>query len=325
MARPWILVLIFAALVLAPWPAGAGDEGRPAPGRAAIASAAGPALGSLGVETGRGAGPVPQETTRNDSFCLTCHDDPALQTRLSDGTALSLQVDARALRDSAHGLLGCVTCHTDLEAHPSGQMASSGLADYEARAAEMCVRCHLAAAGDYADSVHGAPVLSRTGDGATCSDCHSPDGSGHSTSRLAGLRSAAQAEAVAENCGRCHRDELATYRRTAHSSLVQFGDKRRAATCTNCHGDHAVSAVDDPGGALAPARLALACGECHRGADEQFAGEWLGHEASSSPSGLADYVHRGIVLLLALGVGFGLTHVTLDFLRDPRRPGGGPR
>ena len=321
MARPWILVLIFAALVLAPWPARAGDEGRPAPGRAAVASAA----GSFGVDAGRAAGPVPQEATRSDSFCLTCHDDTALETRLADGRALSLHVDARALRDSAHGLLGCVTCHTDLEAHPSGQMASSGLADYQARAAEMCVRCHLAAAGDYADSVHGAPVLSRTGEGATCIDCHSSDRSGHSTSRTAGLRSAAQAEAVAENCGRCHRDELATYRRTAHSSLVQFGDKRWAATCTNCHGDHAVSAVDDPAGALAPARLALACGECHRGADEKFAGEWLGHEASSSPSGLADYVHRGIVLLMALGVGFGLTHVTLDFLRNPRRPGGGPR
>ena len=323
MARPWILVLLLTGLVLISWLAGSGQEGQPAPGRSAAASAAGPGPGSPGVETG-GAGPVPQEATRNDSYCLTCHGDPALETRLADGRALSLHVDARALRDSAHGLLGCVTCHTDRETCPSGQVASSGLADYQARAAEACVRCHLAAAGDYADSVHGTPVLSRTGDGATCIDCHSPDRSGHSTSRLAGLRSAAQAEAVAENCGRCHADELATYRRTAHSALVQFGDERRAATCTNCHGDHAVSALDDPAGALAPARLAIACGECHSGADEQFAGEWLGHEASSSPSGLADYVHRGIVLLMALGVGFGLTHVTLDFLRNPRRPGGGP-
>ena len=325
MARPWILVLLLTTLVLTSWPALAGQEGQPAPGQPAVASAAGPASGSLGLEAGGGAGPVTQEGVRNDSFCLTCHVNPALEARLPDGRVLSLHVDASALRDSAHGLLGCVTCHTDLETHPSGQVASSGLADYQARAAEMCVRCHLAAAGDYAGSVHGAPVLTRTGDGATCNDCHSPDGSGHSTSRLAGLRPARQAESVAENCGRCHRDELATYRRTAHSELVQFGDERRAATCTNCHGDHAVSAVDDPGGALAPARLAVGCQECHRGADEQFAGEWLGHEASASPSGLADFVHRGIVLLMALGVGFGLTHAALDLLRNPRRPRGGPR
>ena len=325
MARPWILVLFLTPLVLTSWPAGAGQEGQLAPGQPDVASAAGPASGSSGLEDGGGSVPVSQEGPPNDSFCLTCHVDPALEARLPDGGALPLHVDASALRDSAHGLLGCVTCHTDIEPHPSGQMASSGLADYQARAAEMCVRCHLAAAGDYTGSVHGAPVLSRTGDGATCNDCHSPDRSGHSTSRLAGLRPARQAEAVAENCGRCHRDELATYRRTAHSALVQFGDEQRAATCTNCHGDHAVSAVDDPGGALAPARLALACQECHRGADEQFAGEWLGHEASASPSGLADLVHQGIVLLMAVGVAFGLTHAALDFLRNPRRPGGGPR
>ena len=324
MARPWILVLLLTTLVLTSWPASAGQEGQPAPGQPAVAPAAGPASISLGLEAGGRAGPVTQEGTRNDSFCLTCHFDPALEARLPDGDTLSLHVDASALRDSAHGLLGCVTCHTDLETHPSGQLASSGLADYQARAAEMCVRCHLAAAGDYAGSVHGTPALSRTGDGATCNDCHSADGSGHSTSRLAGLRPARQAEAVAENCGRCHRDELATYRRTAHSALVQFGDEQRAATCTNCHGDHAVSAVDDPAGALTPARLAIACGECHRGADEQFAGEWLGHEASSSPTGLADWARRGIVLLMAMGVAFGLTHAALDFLRNPKRPGGGP-
>ena len=321
MARPWILVLLLTTLVLTSLPASAGKEGQPAPGQPAVASAAGAASGSWGLETGGGAGPVAQE--RNDSYCLTCHDDPALETRLADGRALSLHVDASALRDSAHGLLTCLTCHSDLETHPSGKVASSGLTDYQARAAEMCVRCHLAAAGDYAGSAHGAPVLSRNGDGATCNDCHSRDGSGHSTSSLVSLRSSRQAELVAENCGRCHEDELATYRSTAHSRLVELGDERPAATCTNCHGDHAVMAVDDPGRPLAPARLAVACRECHRGADEQFAGEWLGHEASSSPTGLANWARRGIVLLMAMGVAFGLTHAALDFLRNPKRPGGG--
>jgi 5-methylcytosine-specific restriction endonuclease McrA len=267
---------------------------------------------------------VAQEATRNDSYCLTCHDDPARETRLPDGIALSLYVDASALRDSAHGLMNCLSCHTERESRPSGQVAASGLADYQARAAEMCVRCHVAAAGSYGNSIHGQPVLSRNGDGATCNDCHSLDGSGHSTSPLASLRTSRQAERVAENCGSCHRDELETYRSTAHSRLVELGDERPAATCTNCHGDHAVAAVDDPGRPLAPARLALACGECHRDADERFAGEWLGHEASASPTGLADYIHRGVVLLMSIGVAFGLSHVALDFLRKPRRPGSGP-
>src|SRR3989304_2992254 len=103
MARPWILVLLLTGLVLISWLAGSGQGAQPARGRSAAASAAGPGPGSPGVETG-GAGPVPQEATRNDSYCLTCHGDPALETRLADGRALSLHVDGRDLRASAHAL-----------------------------------------------------------------------------------------------------------------------------------------------------------------------------------------------------------------------------
>jgi len=57
----------------------------------------------------------------------------------------------------------------------------------------------------------------------------------------------------------------------------------------------------------------------------RFAGEWLGHEAAASASGLISYAGRGVVALMALGVAFGLSHVALDVLRSPRRRGGGRR
>ena len=306
MDRHCIRLLLVAGLALAvvPWQASAGNEGPP-------------------VRAGPGpSAPVSQEATQNDSYCLTCHGDTTLQTQFADGRTLSLYVDARLLRDSAHGQLGCLTCHAD-DTYPHKEAAPRTPAAYQARAAEVCVQCHLAAAGDYSGSAHAAPLVSG-GDGATCNDCHSPDRSGHSTARIAGIGSPRYAESVAENCGRCHNDELETYDRTAHSKLVRFGDERRAATCTNCHGEHAVFAVDDPDRPLTPARLADACQVCHRDADEKFAGEWLGHEAASSVSGAINYAQRGVVLLMAVGVGFGLTHVALDFLRNPRRPGGGP-
>ena len=323
MDRPCILLLLVAGLALAlvPWQVSAGSEGQPARAGPAAVPDAGLPVGLAGAKGNGRPAPIAQEATRNDSYCLTCHGDATLQTHLADGKALSLYVDARALRGSAHGLLGCVTCHTDLETHPSGQMASSGLADHQARATETCVRCHLAGAGDYAGSAHAAPLVSG-GDGATCNDCHSPDGSGHSIARIAGIRSPRYAESVADNCGRCHKEEMESYNRTAHSELVRFGDERRAATCTNCHGDHAVRAVDEPGRPLAPARLAEACEECHPGADEEFAGEWMGHDAAASASGVISYGGRGVVVLMAVGVASGLTHMALDFLRSPRRPGG---
>lgn len=325
MIRRWTLALLMTVLMLTTRPASAGPDGESARRQFALTSPAARSFGSSGVAPRGGDGTGHPAATQSDSFCLTCHGDSALGARFADGGILSLHVDARALRDSAHGLMGCLTCHTDRETCPAQPMPSSGFADYRARAVEMCVRCHLAAAGDYPGSVHGVPVLSRTGDGATCNDCHSPDGSGHSTSRLADLRGARIAGSVAEDCGRCHSDALATYRRTAHGELAQVAGKRRAAICSDCHGIHSVSRVDDPIAAVAPANLALVCQECHRSADDQFAAQWLGHEMSATPSGLADYMHWGVVSLMAVGFCFGLTHATLDFLRNPRRLGGRPK
>jgi hypothetical protein len=325
MTGRWTLALLLSILVLTPRAANAGGGGEPAPGRSAVSPAAPPVSRSVPGATAGAGTPVLPAATRNDSFCLTCHGDAALETRFADGAALSLHVDARVLRDSAHGQLDCVTCHTDSGTHPDPPMPSSGLADYQARAVQMCVRCHLAAAGEYAGSVHGTPVLSGSGGGATCNDCHSPDGSAHSTSRVASLSAAGNSASVAENCGRCHSGALATYQRTGHGQLVEFASNQRAATCTDCHGDHAVKAVADPSGGLTPSALAVTCQNCHRGADAKFAGQWLGHEASTSPTGLADFAHWGVVLVMAVGVCFGVTHVTLDFLRNPRRPGGSPK
>ncbi len=317
MTRRWISALLMTALALAALRASVGFAADliqfPADG-ARVAS-----------EVARPAGspqPAPILAGRGDSFCLTCHGDPGLTTRAVSGRIVSLYVDSRVLRDSAHSQLECLTCHSGLSNHPE-QPAAAEAVDRAAAAVVMCESCHLAASSGYGESVHGAPVLTGTGTGATCIDCHATDAAGHATTRLTGLPAARVAEAVAENCGRCHDDAFGTYRMTAHSQLVRFGDGARAATCTNCHGAHAIVAAGS--GALTPARLATVCQQCHDGADAKFAEAWRGHEASASPAGLADGLHKGIVALMALCLAFGLAHTTIDFVRRPRRPWGGPR
>jgi predicted CXXCH cytochrome family protein len=243
-----------------------------------------------------------------------------MTTRAVSGRVVSMYVDSRVLRDSAHSRLDCVTCHTGLDKHPD-EPASTGAVDRAAAAVVMCESCHEAASSGYGESVHGAPVLTGTGAGATCIDCHATDAAGHATARLAGVPSGTLAESVAENCGGCHESALDTYRMTAHSQLVRFGDGARAATCSSCHGAHAIVAAGS--GALTPARLAPVCQQCHDGADAKFAEAWRGHEASASPAGLADGLHKGVIALMALCLAFGLAHTTIDFVRRPRRPWGG--
>lgn len=190
----------------------------------------------------------------------------------------------------------------------------------------MCIRCHLAAAGDYAQSVHAQSIFSGDGEGATCNDCHSLEWSGHSVGPVSAPRLLLAPQSVHENCGRCHAEALATYRQTPHSKVARFGDPQRVATCTTCHGDHAVRAVDDPEEPLTAATLVTVCGRCHQGADEAFASGWLGHALSPPRSAGVYYAERFIVLLITVSLGFGLVHMALDFLRplaDRWRPGGG--
>lgn len=317
MTRRWISALLMTALALAAWRAGqtlaAGLDQFSAAGATVLEDVARP---------GGSSSPALRPAERSDSFCLTCHGDPGLTARAANGRLVSLYVDARVLRDSAHSQLDCVACHTNLGNHPD-EPVSSGLISTAAAGVVMCESCHVAAANGYAESVHGAPVLNGTGSGATCIDCHATDATGHATMRITGVSPGREAESIAKNCGHCHKAALKTYQMTAHSQLVRFGDGARAATCSTCHGAHAIAVPGGVTGAMAPANLASVCRQCHPGADAKFAQMWRGHEASVAPAGLAEGLHRGVVALMALCLAFGLAHTVLDFVRRPRRLRGG--
>lgn len=328
MARACLLVVILAVLALAldPTPAHADNGRHTFRGTPAGSLPAGDALvAHAGARPAERNAPDAQGAQHNDSYCLTCHSGQLLQSRFDDGRPFPLFVDARELRDSAHSLLTCLTCHSDYEACPPGRTEPLDFVTYRAEATETCVRCHLAAAGDYAQSVHGEPVLAGTGQGATCNDCHSPGSSGHSVPKLSEPDTLLGRESVHENCGRCHEEELESYRQTSHYMVARFGDPERPATCTTCHGEHAVSAADDQAEPLAADRLVTVCQACHQGADETFASGWLGHTASPSRSAGFYYAERFVIISLSASVAFGMLHMTLHSLRaitDRERPPG---
>lgn len=263
------------------------------------------------------AGPRLQEPSLPDAYCLTCHGDESLSAGFSDGRALSLYVDLRAIRDSAHELLPCVTCHDTYDPPPPERTEPYDFAVYQAEATAMCSRCHAAAAEGYATSAHSETVL-KEGEGATCLECHSPDGSGHSIARTSDPGLFLGAERIAGACGSCHAKALSTYRDTSHGKVERFGNAKHTATCTTCHADHAVQPADDLLETNATA-LAHTCAECHDGADEDFARAWPGHSTGAPARSAANLAGRAGLLVSAAVVAFGLVHVTLDLYR--RRAG----
>lgn len=280
-----------------------------------------PVAGSGPSSPGDGPTPVPtpgpgiQQPSASDAYCLTCHSDQSLKAGFSDGRSLSLYVDARALRDSAHGLMSCVTCHSDYPVRRPGESRPLGdYATYQTKAIEMCGRCHEAAAQGYAGSAHWQPVFAE-GKGASCSECHSEGRSGHTVAATSDTHALLGPQRVGDTCGRCHQEALNSYRATSHGKVAQFGDATTTATCTTCHNDHAVKAVQDPGAPLAPQKLAAVCASCHSGAGSSFAAAWPGHSNAPPSRTAAGYGERIAFILTAAILAFGLVHVSLDFLR----------
>lgn len=266
--------------------------------------------------------PLAQQPPFADAFCLTCHGDSSLTAGFSDGRTLSLDVDLRAIRDSTHDLLSCVTCHDTYEPPPPERTEPYDFAAYQAEATAMCLRCHQAAAQGYSDSAHFKTVLDE-GKGATCIDCHSPNGSGHSIATTSEPGSFLDAGQIAGACGRCHEEARASYDDTSHGKVARFGDPGHTATCTTCHSDHAVRPVDDLVAASAAPAMAAVCGDCHDGADESFARAWPGHSEGAPAGSSVDVAGRAGFFVAAAVVAFGLVHVSLDMFR--RWTGSGQR
>lgn len=255
-----------------------------------------------------------QEQSVGDAFCLTCHADSSLETGFTNGRTLSLYVDARVLRDSAHQFLDCVTCHDQYEIPRPERRPPLDFVAYQDEAEAMCARCHEAAANGYEGSAHWKSGF-KEGEVAICTECHSPDGSGHNVARTSGVRSMLAPASLSGTCGRCHEKASGTYEETSHGKVARFGDANATATCTSCHGDHAVEPVDDLLLPASKASLAAGCAKCHDGAGESFFQAWPGHSVGAPGGSAASIVGRAGFFMAAAVLAMGVTHASLDFWR----------
>jgi len=64
-------------------------------------------------------------------------------------------------------------------------------------------------------------------------------------------------------CGTCHSNEQELYSKSLHGKAIARGDPL-APRCVNCHGNHDIFPVKDPRSAVAPLKIPLVCGQCHR-------------------------------------------------------------
>ena len=202
------------------------------------------------------------------TLCAKCH-------RAGEKAAVRIHADVpdivRSYADSIHGqaltqsgllvTATCVNCHTSHgELPPSDPKSSVNRANLVAT----CGQCHRGVEEAFVQSIHATGKPKNGQPLPVCEDCHTS----HSIRRKdsPGFRTL-----MMEQCGRCHREQSATFFETFHGKISRLGTEG-AAKCSDCHGSHGILPVADPRSTLSRANVVATCGKCHEGSNRRFAG-----------------------------------------------------
>jgi nitrate/TMAO reductase-like tetraheme cytochrome c subunit len=154
----------------------------------------------------------------------------------------------------------CTSCH---QVHA---MKSAGDAEslvHPTQLAKTCGRCHDEQLVDLRRGVHETAGVADGRGAATllsCLECHR--GNVHGMVPAKAPDSPVVQSSQVQACGSCHEEELATYQISPHAAHPQ-GASALAATCSECHGTHAIYRAPDRRSMLHSSHVSDTCGRCH--------------------------------------------------------------
>ncbi len=183
--------------------------------------------------------------------CLKCHDNHSSK---------ATQISSEKFFNSVHKETTCLACHSVVTAGVAeavATVAAGGLKTgvfekslngcaYTFKKETQCTRCHAEVAKDHSESVHNSKRLP-----VGCARCHV---------EIHAIQSQKNDKlAIAKLCSQCHEHQSAYFKSQHHQAIVE--GRNDSATCTDCHGLHAIKKIDN----VSQGRLfhTKACLNCH--------------------------------------------------------------
>ncbi|MEI6808331.1 MAG: cytochrome b/b6 domain-containing protein [bacterium] len=217
--------------------------------------------------------------------CTSCHSDITAVPHPDNFIAKPIscskchRVEAEIYLASDHGLAihkgvpeaaSCKDCHGHNHYLLNYRNPESSV--YRTNLPATCGRCHGNAAEmekfnlrqhgpvtSYEKSIHGIALLEKGElNAANCADCHGS----HSLHKSTNPASKLNWKNVPATCGKCHENVNETFLRSVHGKAVKDG-VRDAPVCTDCHGEHSISAIKNANSKVSPANIPGTCGQCH--------------------------------------------------------------
>ena len=173
------------------------------------------------------AGPA-DKLSDGDKQCLGCHGFDGLKKELAGGKMLSLHVPGDDFAMSVHGVIGCASCHAeiDLKTHSQKPKTIANSREYSIAMAKICGGCHAEALKQNETSVHATLLASGNLSAPVCTDCHGA----HTVSP----------KTAYDTCVGCHLAAMDAHRKW----LPNAGLHLEVVSCAACHAPAAQRMVD---------------------------------------------------------------------------------
>ncbi|MFV2071912.1 MAG: cytochrome b/b6 domain-containing protein [Thermoanaerobaculales bacterium] len=198
--------------------------------------------------------------------CRTCHEEASEQ----------YQGHGLAIRGDREDMPRCSDCHGDHDILPSAVKRSTV---HPTNLPQTCGKCHenldVTTKYDilmdhpieiYNTSVHGKATRGGIYVAATCTDCHSAEGTAHKILGPGSPDSSVNHFNIPQTCGQCHRGVESDFWEGIHGQLVARGETD-APVCTHCHGEHGILSASDPRSPVSRSKVAeKTCSPCHESA-----------------------------------------------------------
>jgi predicted CXXCH cytochrome family protein len=240
-------------------------------------------------------------------------------------------VHQKALAGGNFNAAVCTDCHNPhQQTRLTDKQTGALLPDARLNIPQTCARCHSAIYDTYRKSVHGAALTDAGNlDVPTCIDCHG-------VHNIQDPTTARFRNDVPQLCAKCHTNSeimskygistqvLNTYVADFHGTTVTLFEQVSPNTptnkpvCTDCHGVHDISLVDNPATGIAIKKNLLGkCQRCHPDVTtENFTDAWMSHfVASPTHFPLVYYVNLFYKVMIPAVIGGMLIFVAADFIR----------
>jgi len=254
--------------------------------------------------------------------CKECHEDQYLKAQDS--------VHQTAVNEGKENAPLCSNCHNPhTQTRVIGRESKQLTIAARLHIPQTCAQCHSDKYEQYKASVHGKALTEEGNrDVPTCTDCHG-------VHKISDPTTASFRNSTPALCANCHTDPkimdkygistkvLDTYVADFHGTTVklfaeQFPDQpTNKAVCTDCHGVHDISRVDNPQTGIAlRENLLVKCQRCHPDATANFPGAWLSHyEPSPQHSPIVYYVNLFYKIFIPTVIGGMVFFILTDIYR----------